>query len=362
MNPHITRRLDALCVLERYLRTARTPDSPVFRRRLALTDALIETSMPAPTELDPIAEVDATDLTVERFEALSKNYARPVILRGLARDHTAVQRWSLEYLTELVGDHEVLLYEQSHVDGESGITDVRTCRRPFRQFAEGLGTDRLYLNNSTELFLAFPELFDHLETDRLDARFGREAQATALFIGSEAVYSPLHAAVNGNFFMNVAGRKTWTFIEPRYLHFLLPIFAKPFAYMVTPWTYKTAEPDHHLWRVPHQSFTLEPGDGLYNAPWWWHEVRNEGRFVVGCAVRNRKRGWMRPFSSENWRSSAMLSGMSVLPLMETHYWSYKLRDALLGQREAYAQTFNRFAEAIVQQGLSDAASDPSRPT
>ena len=40
--------------------------------------------------------------------------------------------------------------------------------------------------------------------------------------------------------------------------------------------------------LPRYDIVLEPGDILWNAPWWWHRIENGDGFNVGLAIRNNK--------------------------------------------------------------------------
>mgnify|MGYP001372745346 CR=1 FL=1 len=40
--------------------------------------------------------------------------------------------------------------------------------------------------------------------------------------------------------------------------------------------------------LPRYDIVLEPGDILWNAPWWWHRIENGNGFNVGLAIRNNK--------------------------------------------------------------------------
>ena len=40
--------------------------------------------------------------------------------------------------------------------------------------------------------------------------------------------------------------------------------------------------------LPRYDIILEPGDILWNAPWWWHRIENSDGFSIGVAVRNNK--------------------------------------------------------------------------
>ena len=62
---------------------------------------------------------------------------------------------------------------------------------------------------------------------------------------------------------------------------------------------------------PRHEVLLEPGDLIYNAPWWWHEVENEDKFTVGVAVRHVPP----PFSkAPSWVNHSIFTMCGVYPL------------------------------------------------
>jgi hypothetical protein len=118
-----------------------------------------------------------------------------------------------------------------------------------------------------------------------------ELVTTNLFVGATHVFSAVHAAPAGNFFLNLVGRKAWTFVDPRYAGHLHALPSRPFQYLKSAYGGSRAQAElgnaeHPLQMLPRYTVTLEPGDLLYNAPWWWHEVDNLDDFTVGCAVRH----------------------------------------------------------------------------
>lgn len=47
--------------------------------------------------------------------------------------------------------------------------------------------------------------------------------------------------------------------------------ARPFTYCLSAFGARgSTDSDSPIARLPRFEVTLEPGDLLYNAPWWWH--------------------------------------------------------------------------------------------
>jgi len=103
-------------------------------------------------------------------------------------------------------------------------------------------------------------------------------------MGGPGTGSSLHCAVGGNFFFNVHGKKRWVLIEPKYSRHLCSMPSKNFEFVIS--GRDIENPDDILNKIPKYEVTLEPGDVLYVAPWWWHYVKNLTPFTIGCAVRD----------------------------------------------------------------------------
>ena len=105
----------------------------------------------------------------------------------------------------------------------------------------------------------------------------------------------MHCAGNGNFFCMIKGKKQWTFIDPQYSYLLKGRVAQTGIHAQTlcdmPDT-KISEYPKILKHLPRYETILEPGDLLWNAPWWWHRIKNinidEDEYNIAIAIRNNK--------------------------------------------------------------------------
>lgn len=302
---------------------APSPQAPRFARREAIVDALWAS---APFEADapqPLPEIDAADLSLPRLLDLSHGFRRPVVIRGFGLDSPAVKAWSADHLAGRVGDVPVGL------DGENSPSQAELVRHtyeiPFAEFVRRMREEPLYVFNCGDLTSACPALVDELELDRVRTLLNEPDDTwdplftAALFVGTERVFSNVHAAPGGNFFLQVTGRKTWTFVEPALSPYLRPLVRRPFNHVLSAYgTFHTADADCEMHRLPRYGVTLEPGDLLYNAPWWWHEVINHGE-TIGCAMRHVAPPLDR---SPTWHNHRVFSAMSVYPRL----WAVSLAD------------------------------------
>ena len=74
-------------------------------------------------------------------------------------------------------------------------------------------------------------------------------------------------------FRQVAGQKRWTLIAPEQSRWLCPNLIG--AYIAIQTCVHDFEPqlrDEWFERIPRLQVVLEPGDMLFNPPWYWHDV------------------------------------------------------------------------------------------
>ena len=272
-------------------------------------------SGPQPTSFDVHTPVEPGITLLEASAGLT----HPVLIRGLMRGNQAVRHWSAEYLETRCGDVSVMAM---------GVPCDETARAafrikeemPLRAFLKRMADERIYLSASTEMFAECPELVDELDLEQISRTlldgggFFDELVNTQFFIGAQHVYTSLHCAPGGNVFLQVRGRKKWTLIDPVYTAALHPLPARPFQYAMSglggfETRRRKGQPLGVLERLPRFEVTLEPGDVLYNTPWWWHEVQNLDPFTVGCAIRHVPQ----PGRAANWRNHLLMTLLSTYP-------------------------------------------------
>lgn len=321
----LSRRLDALTVLDQVTSRQPSVQAPRFERRAALMDALWSRApfdAPDPT---PVPEL-AADADFAQFFALSDGYRSPVVLRGFGADCAAVGQWSVAHLTTRLRQAPCTVVEMDANAFERPHDSTRILHTmPFSEFAQRMHTEPLYLHDSTEFATAFPDLFDDLGIDRINARLCEPESnwdhiiASNLFVGTQNVFSNLHCAPGGNVFLQVAGRKTWTLVDPALSPYLLPLPARPFNHCLSIFgSFHAGDPNAPIHRMPRLRVTLEPGDLLYNPPWWWHEVVNDGE-TIGCALRHVPRPFDR---SPTLANHPLFSMMSIYPKL----WAFSAMD------------------------------------
>ena len=356
-----TRRLSAELYARMHLDSrlghARPSDAPGFSRRQAIARELqADGRFPTPRDPEPVPEVTVHDR--EHFQAASAGASQPVVLRGLLRDRSPY--WEPRRLVQAVGDLPVTVMRTTKQDdARAWDVGIEHIQLPFDRFIERLPNERLYLNNSTELFVQHPELEAQLGLDRLQEFTDHgtdwdELLATNLFIGTDKVRSAIHAAWGGNFFVNLVGRKRWRFIAPEYSPYLNPVPARPFDYALSSFggfahCHENGEDDAIYFRLPWKEVVLEPGDVLYSAPWWWHEVENLTPITVATAVRHIQP----PFQlTPSWRNNPAMAMGSRFPysraFLHGHYLAHRMGKRIDLRPHANRWIYQRLLKGFAQ--------------
>lgn len=262
-----------------------------------------------------LPEIDASDLNPELFRLISQNKTHSIVIRGLIKNTSAVKNWNSDYFEDNYGDTQLLTLRQPD-DGYVGAYTSFNEAVDFRKISlkdsiQTMKTDseKLYINNITEIFHNHPELVDELELNSLVTAEPKITPETWLkinmFMGGLGTGSSLHCAVASNFFFNVHGKKKWVLIHPKYSKYLKSMPSKGFEFAIS--GYNIEEPSEILEKIPKYEVILEPGDVLYNAPWFWHYVKNITDFTIGCAIRDHTT------YQQSFKNNPMFMWMSPYP-------------------------------------------------
>lgn len=246
----------------------------------------------SPIQPSPIPTIQASDLSDTSFKQLSNNGRSPILIKGYMKNTPAVNLWNLDYLKDAIHDFPINVINPSP---QLTIENI-----PFNHFVDRID-DPLYCNNNHTIIGNFPTLFKDLNPDfnrlvktlkSVDLKYVHIAN---LFIGynnpdKKCTGSNMHSGGSGNFFCMITGQKHWTLIDPRYSCLLKGRVASSGIHAQTLFDMdkELTEVPEIFQRLPRYEVELEPGDILWNAPWWWHRIRNDSGLSIGMAIRNNK--------------------------------------------------------------------------
>jgi hypothetical protein len=208
----------------------------------------------------------------------------PFVLHRYARQTSAVQRWTPDYLGEHYGQYELPLAEGKDQRLKGKIADVVADIRSGRPRG-------LYIHNVANLFNDHPELEQQLELDPLVSVAGQcRTMGLQLFMGGAQTGTSWHCASGMNWFIQVHGRKRWYMSHPKVSPWIYAKMHKSGSFCGSPVPHEGQREqilaDYPLYEhVPVFYTDLEPGDVLYVPPWWWHAITNLSDSTIAVATR-----------------------------------------------------------------------------
>ena len=235
-----------------------------------------------------IPTISAYSLTEKSFSRISNNYNNPVLIKGFMSDAPAIQCWSLDYLNRKIDkDFKINCISNK----------VQIIPLTFNEFIERK-EENIYINNNHTILSHFISLFNDIKQRFLLLKailykIPNHIHIANLFIGyGKNKGSHLHCGGSGNFFTQIKGKKHWTFIDPKYSCLLKGRLSLSGIHAQTLFDMPDRSikiPPEIFNHLPRYEVLLEPGDIIWNPPWWWHRVHNvSDKLNIGMAIRLNK--------------------------------------------------------------------------
>ena len=238
-----------------------------------------------------IPTIDAGLLTEREFAKVSNNYKNPVLIKGFMIDAPALHNWTPEYLNKQIDKN----FKINCVSNSNNKVEIIPLT--FSEFMKKK-EDNIYINNNHTLLSHFTVLFNDIKERFLLLKtilykIPDHIHIANLFIGyGKNKGSYLHCGGSGNFFTQIVGKKKWIFIDPKYSCLLKGRLSASGIHGQSRFDMldqKIMIPPEIVYYLPRYEVILEPGDIVWNAPWWWHRVHNvSDNFNVGMAIRLNK--------------------------------------------------------------------------
>eukprot|EP01038_Epipyxis_sp_PR26KG_P014314 gene14314-19198_t len=221
-----------------------------------------------------IPEYDWVNGNPEEFYNTFVAKPHPVVLRGFMNNTSLLSELSWDNVIRNYSNENVFLTKKE-LDGFPG--KLKEVDNPS-----------VYLHNSEILFTKYPEIRKHFQYEKLEPYLKMKVGYEQLFIGREGTGSPFHHAAVYNMFYMIDGKKKWWFIDPydSILAYPLNFFGRAAGILFCLWPGEYNEAAFPLFPYcPVYSTVLNPGDVLFNPPWWWHSIKNITPTSTACATR-----------------------------------------------------------------------------
>ena len=223
-------------------------------------------------KLRPIDTVD----TISAAD-FAENYLkprRPLIIKGLTKDWPAVQKWTPEYMKEVVGNKVVPLYDNSKADPSKPI-NARAAEMPFDEYIDLIRSQptelRIFFFN---IFKQAPQLLNDIVLPK-DLMGGFIESMPAMFFGGSNSVTFLHYDIDlpHIFHTHFGGRKHVILFENKWKRRLYCLPNATYALE----DYDVLNPDIEkfpaLEGVEGIEAFLEHGDTLFMPTGYWHWMK-----------------------------------------------------------------------------------------
>ncbi len=233
------------------------------------------------------------DISLKEFKNHYMRKGIPVVLEGAAKDWDCVKKWSLDYFKELHGDDEIVMATQENMNNYEAIT--------LREVIDNIKGGGKKYYRFYPLLDRHPEHLKDFDYQWLLDRKTKFSlfEAFQVFIGPKDSISYVHNANPPNFFVQTYGQKDWILISQYYTMIVDPDPVRN-VYRNAPFRGKNNmpfdpfspdySPPNELYKyIDGYSVSLQPGDILWNPPFYWHTVKNASD-SIGVGYR-----WTDPF-------------------------------------------------------------------
>lgn len=239
--------------------------------------------------LKPIDIVD--DISKEEFYEKYLKPRRPVVIKNMAKNWPAYQKWTMEYMKEVVGDVEVPLYDSSKADPSAPI-NASAAKMKFGDYIDLIQREptdlRIFLFDPIKYA---PKLLeDYISPKKLMGGF--LDKYPNMFFGGKGSVTFLHFDIDMAhiFHTHFNGRKRVLLFDYKWRERLYQI---PYATYALE-DYDIENPD--LTKFPALDGVegiecfLEHGDTLFMPTGWWHWMKYlDGSFSI--SLRAWDKSW-----------------------------------------------------------------------
>lgn len=277
--------------------------------------------------LRPIDIVE--DISKEDFREKYLIPRKPVVLRNLAKSWPAYQKWTMEYMKEVVGDVEVPLYDSSKADPAAPI-NASAAKMKFTDYID------LIKKTPTDLRIFFfdpikyaPKLLeDYVSPKELIGGF--LDKYPSMFFGGKGSQTFLHFDIDMPhiFHTHFNGRKHVLLFDYKWKERLYKLPYATYAFE----DYDIANPDFEnfpaLEGVEGIECFLEHGDTLFMPTGWWHYMKYlDGSFSI--SLRAWDKSWAVKAHSL-WNLMVQRNFDNLMKKMfKTKYMDWKERNAVV---------------------------------
>ena len=239
-------------------------------------------SQKIPNELGGLGENGEKHIPVPVIEGMNieefiKNYRKkslPVVLKNAASSWPFYKKWNPEFFAEKYPDDPVILFDAAIESKDLAYTDGKKTKTvSLFEFVESMNKGGKDYARLLPILDQHPEILKDLDMDWLMSAANNDAREVKhqLFMGGARTSTQMHCAIGSNLFIQIHGRKQWWIYSNKISPLLEPVVDRSVFFRSQA---NGEKPEGSFKKADGWTVILEPGDVLYNPPFFWHQARS----------------------------------------------------------------------------------------
>jgi len=239
-------------------------------------------SQKIPNEIGGLGENGENHVSVPVIEGMNieefiKNYRKkslPVVLKNAASSWPFYKKWNPEFFAEKYPDDPVILFDAAIESKDLAYTNGKKTKTvSLFEFVESMNNGGKDYARLLPILDQHPELLKDLDMDWLMSAANNDAREVKyqLFMGGARTSTQMHCAIGSNLFIQIHGRKQWWIYSNKISPLLEPVVDRSVFFRSQA---NGEKPEGSFKKADGWTVILEPGDVLYNPPFFWHQARS----------------------------------------------------------------------------------------
>ena len=221
----------------------------------------------------PVEEVPhRRGLSIQEFIKEYRNPLKPVVLKGAAKEWPACNRWSPDFFAQQYASVPVILFDGA-VEDIKKETSAPAHFMSLQEFVQAMQSGSQEYARFLPILEKNPELMSDFDSKWLRSaahRFGG-GMKYQFFMGGPKTSTSMHSALGANLFVQVYGQKQWWIYSTKNTPLMKPAMDRSIFFRSQ---VSSEDPEGTFQKARGWTTILEPGDILYNPPFFWHQARN----------------------------------------------------------------------------------------
>ena len=240
-------------------------------------------SLKIPKEHEGIGENGQNHIPVPVIDGINvkdfiKNYrkkSKPVVLKNVASSWPLFKKWNPEFFAKQYPEDPVILFDAAIESRKLAYTEGKQTKTvSLSEFVKSMNNGSMDYARLLPILDQHPELLNDMGVDWLKSASNNRAKGSIkhqLFMGGAGTSTQMHCAIGSNLFIQVYGKKQWWIYSNKNSPLLEPIVDRSVFFRSKA---SGESPEGNFKKADGWTVILEPGDILYNPPFFWHQTRS----------------------------------------------------------------------------------------